>query len=228
MKKKRPRGKGSKDPFSTDLREIMRRQIEAFQAKFGRRPKPDEPLFFDPSKDRPAPMEADALRKEILDAMKIAGTPPEIVYAYTKTGMLLNASFTNNYPADNVAEWNAAIDEYYAMAAKREHSDISPNVTNEDGEVPPSKIPALKELSFSETDNQLVLDCLEAIDSTISRPTSLRLKLELAAAILAWACAAAYESAAAHGKPDDAEDRYEAFEELAAARARELFNASES
>lgn len=228
MTRKARRGKQSKRSSPIDLREIIQQQIDAFLAKFGRMPRPDEPLFFDPSKDGPAPMEADALRKDILDAMKIAGTPPEMVYAYTKTGLLLSSDFMETYPPDIVAEWNAALEEYFMLEAKREHSDArSSPADNEDTEIPPSDLPVLKDMAFTDAEKRLVLDCLVSIDGLIARPTSLRMKLELAAALLMRACAAAYESAAAQGRPDDAEMRYESFEQLTVARARELFNSLE-
>lgn len=225
MTKKARRGKRSKRSPPIDPREIIQQQIDAFLAKFGRMPRPDEPLFFDPSKDEPAPMEADALRKDILDAMKIAGTPPEMVYAYTKTGLLLSSAFMETYPPDIVAEWNAALEEYFMLEAKREHSDSLPSsADNENTKISPSNLPGLKEMPVGDAEKRLVLDCLEAIDGIIAQPTSLRMKLELAAAILVYACSAAYDSAAAHGRPNDAGKRYDVLEELAVARARELFN----
>lgn len=41
--------------------------------------------------------------------------------------------------------------------------------------------------------------------------------------LLASACGAAFDSAAAQGYPEDAEKRYEFFQQLALLRARELF-----
>ncbi|MBS0240376.1 MAG: hypothetical protein JSR89_18340 [Proteobacteria bacterium] len=227
MKKKSRRGKRSADSLSMDPREIIQQQVEAFKSKFGRPPKPDEPLIFDPSKDQPTPMETDALRKEILEAMKIAGTPPEIVYAYTKTGLLLNSTWRDTYPPEIVTEWDAAIEDYFRLEGKREHSDTRPSPTDNETEIPQSNLPALKDIPFTDAEKRLMLDCLDAIDGTITQPTSLRMKLELAATLLVHACAAAYESAAAHGQPKDAEMRYETFEQLVAARARELFNSLE-
>lgn len=225
MKKKSRVGKRSKGSRSTDPREIIRHQIDAFLAQFGRLPKPDEPLFFDPSQDQPAPMEAGALRKEILEAMQIAGTPPEMVYAYTKTGLFLSSALMDTYPPKIVAEWNAAVDEYFTLEAKREYSDARPySIDNENVKIPRSGLPGLKDTPFDDVEKRLVLDCLEAVDGIIAQPTSLRMKLELAATILVYACSAAYDSAADNGRPDDARKRYEALEELALARARELFN----
>ena len=58
--------------------------------------------------------------------MRVAGTPPEIVYAFKKTGMLLVENLKSTYPADAVAEWDAAIDEYFAMESDSKHSDAPP------------------------------------------------------------------------------------------------------
>jgi hypothetical protein len=99
-----------------------RRQIEAFEAKFGRRPGPKDPVFFDPNSDAPTPMPEGFLQKEILEAMHKAGTPAQIVYAYRKTGLLLRDDLMSTYPPESVAEWEAAIDEYFVMEGEARHS----------------------------------------------------------------------------------------------------------
>lgn len=99
--------------------------MAAFKKKFGRDPKADEPIFFDPSVDEPKPITGDFLKAGILDAMQKAGTPPEIVYAYRKTGLLLNDSRMDSYPAEAVSEWDDAIAEYFSMEAKPENSDAA-------------------------------------------------------------------------------------------------------
>ena len=43
---------------TAEVAEIIRRQIEAFTVKFGRKPGPEDPIFFDPDQTTPHPLEA--------------------------------------------------------------------------------------------------------------------------------------------------------------------------
>ena len=45
--------------------------------------------------------------------MREASVPPQIIYAYKRTGLLLMEELEDQYPPDAVAEWNAAIGEYF-------------------------------------------------------------------------------------------------------------------
>jgi hypothetical protein len=49
------------------------------------------------------------MRAETFEAMNKAGVPPQIAYAYAKTGLLLMEEHQGNYPPEAVAEWKAAI-----------------------------------------------------------------------------------------------------------------------
>jgi hypothetical protein len=55
-KKHEARSKGVK--ITPEVAEILRRQIEAFTAKFGHEPGPQDPIFFDPDESTPQPLEA--------------------------------------------------------------------------------------------------------------------------------------------------------------------------
>ena len=97
------------------LEEALLEQKEAFRKKFGRDPRPGDPILFDPDNNSPEPvaLTEGKLTKGILEAMKTAQVPPEIVYAYKRTGLLISESLKDTYDPDLVAEWAAAIDEYY-------------------------------------------------------------------------------------------------------------------
>src|SRR5262245_58133444 len=95
--------------------EALERQLEAFKAKFGREPGPNDPVFFDPDCDVPTRLSEEKLEASILGAMRRAGTSPEFAYAYKKTGLLSfggDQSFWD--PADR-QEWADAVAEYLAM-----------------------------------------------------------------------------------------------------------------
>lgn len=109
----------AKLPRAPSPEKMLRKQLKAFRRKFGRDPGPGDPVFFDPGSDTPTPMGEDFLNDALIAAMQKAGTPPEIVYAYRKTGLLLVESRLDTYPPDDVAEWDAAVREYWALEKQR-------------------------------------------------------------------------------------------------------------
>ena len=59
--------------FTPELREILSKARARFIAKFGREPSPGDPVFFDPDKDVPTPLDTDKVRADLLRAMRRAG-----------------------------------------------------------------------------------------------------------------------------------------------------------
>lgn len=103
-------------------REILEAQRQRFREKFGRDPGPNDPVFFDPDAADPAPMSAVKVEADVLEVMRKAGTPPQIAYAYKRTGgLLLTEDMREHWPPDRVKEWDNAIEEYFAIeeASKR-------------------------------------------------------------------------------------------------------------
>lgn len=109
------RGIRRRKRFSDDpvLNRMLNEQFDAFQKKFGREPKEGDPLFFDPTKDTPT-----AISEKVLDdafMFLLEGAHPCIVYAYKKTGRVLMAELRETYPPEVVAEYDAAIAEYFEL-----------------------------------------------------------------------------------------------------------------
>jgi hypothetical protein len=52
--------------------------------------------------------------RDMVAAMRAAGIRPEIVYAYERTGFLLNEAGYKNLSPEDKAEYDAAIDEFLA------------------------------------------------------------------------------------------------------------------
>lgn len=108
-------GKGRRfDPEAEAKRELKKHR-KAFIKKFGREPGPEDPVFFDPNADVPRALPKQTLEDELLAVFRAAGTPPQIVYAFVKTGLLLSEANRDRYPPDVLAEWDAAIDEYFRL-----------------------------------------------------------------------------------------------------------------
>jgi integrase len=101
--------------LNPQVMDALETQRGAFRKKFGRDMGPGDPLYFDPDEDTPQPFPDDKMRVQILEAMNKAGVPPQIAYAYAKTGLLLMEEHQGNYPAEAIAEWTAAIEEYFRL-----------------------------------------------------------------------------------------------------------------
>jgi hypothetical protein len=100
-------------------RELLERQREAFRAKFGRDPGPEDPVFFDPQADDPRPLDEDTLVTTMVDAMKAAGIDPAKIHAYRRTGILVTSENVGQWSAEDLDEWQAALDEYKTLFALR-------------------------------------------------------------------------------------------------------------
>ena len=101
-------------------RRLLKQQLKDFRKKFGRDPLPGEPVFFDPDESVPTTEISEAkLREDMLKIM--AEGPPQFAYAYAKTGLLLLLEEqAEHYPPEAVAEWKAAIDEYFRLEGEGE------------------------------------------------------------------------------------------------------------
>src|SRR5262245_44475075 len=127
MPKSRGRKKPRKLPLPQMMRDALAEQRAAFRAKFGRDPGPNDPLIFDPDKDEPTPIGEARLNAEMLEAMRKAGVPPQIIYAYRKTGRLLLEGRRHLNPPEAQAEWDAAIDEYFRLEAQATRESPTPS-----------------------------------------------------------------------------------------------------
>lgn len=93
-------------------------QRKLFIERFGREPGPDDPIFFDPTKDQPQPMDPHALGAQIVKAMGQAGIAPEYIYAYQKTGLMPSTANQDLLSEADLEEWDAAIAEYHNLTNK--------------------------------------------------------------------------------------------------------------
>ena len=99
--------------LDSESMDMMNQQLQAFREKFGREAGPDDPVFFDPDADTPQPFPLEKYLEESTAAMVAAGIRPEIIYAHRKTGgLLVTEENQAKLSAEDIAEWEAAIDEY--------------------------------------------------------------------------------------------------------------------
>ena len=93
--------------------EIIEEQRQKFIEKHGRDFGPNDRLFFDMP-----PLEH--VEHEIVQAMKQAGLDPAMIYAFERTGLLVTEENEHLLSEADLAEWEAAIDEYAAQLGNRE------------------------------------------------------------------------------------------------------------
>lgn len=94
--------------------EILEKQKQLFKEKFGRDPGPGEPLFFDPDHPIPRALQVEPTEAMVSETMRRAGIRPEMIYAFEKTGRLVGESNAHLLTKEEMAEWKAAVDEYFA------------------------------------------------------------------------------------------------------------------
>jgi hypothetical protein len=94
---------------------ILREQKKAFRKKFGRDPRPDEPVFFDPTSDVPIAVSERGLACSTGDLLRRAEAPPHVVYIYKKTGRVVTPLNFDLIPPEGLAEVRAALEEYRAL-----------------------------------------------------------------------------------------------------------------
>lgn len=214
-----------KVPLTPEMEAALKEQRRAFKKKFGRYPKDGDPIFFDPDADTPQPIKPEKMQAEMMKAMKIAGTPADIIYAYRKTGLLLTERHSKNYSAEAKAEWQAAIDEYHSLEQKEASKADAPPTTRL-RKSPPTSIPELAASPLSENDMVIVSKCLDALDTVfVSTPLTVRARLEIASVLVAMTCDSAFDSAIAEGlDEEEGSERAEIFAGLLLERAQEILD----
>lgn len=198
--------------MTPEVHDALLQQREAFRAKFGRDPGPNDPVFFDPNKDQPSPIDMEA---DVLAAMSAANLPPEFAYAYKKTGLLGLLKDKSNWPPDRVKEWNAAVDEYRAIEAASKQPD---RPSKEEWN---TSIPELLVSSFTRHDLAKVHACLQAVEPIEAQGMTLITRIELAAVFLASALSHGYTSGDETG--GGGPDVFALAEQLVVRRAREIY-----
>jgi hypothetical protein len=110
------------DCMDAELLAALLEQRDRFTAKFGRDPRPEDPVFFDPNADQPRRLDEPAARAQFTAAMKTAGLDPAKIHAFERTGLLVTQPNLPNLSDDDLAEWEAAIEEYEALCLRRDDS----------------------------------------------------------------------------------------------------------
>jgi hypothetical protein len=167
----------------------------AFAKKFGRFPADDDPVFFDPDADTPQPLDPNHVLRGMLEAMLKAGTPAQLIYACYVTGFIVAERNRDQFSEEQLGEWEAAIDEYFAFVDRRKTRQKKPDSFGAKvvPSYPTTVIPELLVMELTEGGYRAVVEIVEAasrIQNERMNPTggpNLRWRIELASAFLAAA-----------------------------------------
>ena len=99
-------------PLNKQMIEVLEEQRERFRQKFGRDPRPEDPVLFDDDSDDPRPLSAEKFTRLLVDALKEANARPEIIYAVEKTGLLVTEFNKYRLTEAEYRQWCDAIEEY--------------------------------------------------------------------------------------------------------------------
>ena len=107
----------TRDPEAA-TRRLLKQQLRDFRRKFGRDPLPGEPVFFDPEQDVPTEMTEEQVREDMLKIM--AGGTAAPCVRLRKDGAADDGGDGGVLRPADVAEYKAAIDEYFRLEAEGE------------------------------------------------------------------------------------------------------------
>jgi len=110
--------------ITPELQRCLDAQEQAFIAKFGREPEPNDPILFDPDgpNDAPRAISEEALELMLTKAMLTAGTSDHLIYAWIKTGRMLTAETYRQLSPEEQIEWDDTINEFLAMSRQQKRA----------------------------------------------------------------------------------------------------------
>jgi hypothetical protein len=98
--------------MSKEMIQMLEEQKQRFRAKFGRDPRPEDPVIWDDNATEPTPASVEDIHQTILSALIAAGSPPEFIYAFNKTGLLVTATKQHLISPTDYQAWVDAVEEY--------------------------------------------------------------------------------------------------------------------
>jgi hypothetical protein len=98
--------------LNKEMIQILEEQRQRFRQKFGRDPRPEDPIIWDETAAEPTPTSVEDIHQTILSALIAAGSPPEFIYAFLKTGRLVTESNQHLLLPEEYQEWVEAVDEF--------------------------------------------------------------------------------------------------------------------
>jgi hypothetical protein len=112
-------------PMAPEMMEALDEQRALFIERFGRPPRPGEPLLFDPDASTPQPLSDEAQAEafeEMVATLEAIGAAPATIHAVRRTGRIVTEENAALLTGPDLDEWNSAIDEYYAWQTLAEQA----------------------------------------------------------------------------------------------------------
>jgi hypothetical protein len=106
-------------PLNKEMIAILDEQRERFKAKFGREPRPEDPILFDENADTPQPMALDEIEREVLEFLAAVNLDPAFIHAYKVTGRLVSEENLHLFTEEEIQEWGDAVAEYQRLHPTR-------------------------------------------------------------------------------------------------------------
>lgn len=97
---------------------VLRELRDRFQHKFGRPPGPGDPVSFEARVDASNPVDQDRFDATMVTAMEAADVDGALIHAYRRTGMLITEFNLRRCSAEDLARWQAAIEEYEELGLR--------------------------------------------------------------------------------------------------------------
>jgi hypothetical protein len=106
-------------PLNKEMVAILYGPKQRFIAKFGREPRPEDPILFDENADVPQPMTLDDIEREVLEFMAAVNLDPAFVHAYKVTGRLVTEENVHLLTPEEIQEWTDAVNQYQLLHPTR-------------------------------------------------------------------------------------------------------------
>lgn len=106
-------------PLNKEMVAILDEQKQRFIAKFGREPRPEDPILFDENADTPQPMALEEIEREVLEFMAAVNLDPAYIYAYKVTGRLVTEENVHLLTQEEIQEWTDAVTAYQRLHPTR-------------------------------------------------------------------------------------------------------------
>ncbi|WP_156406764.1 hypothetical protein [Mycobacterium haemophilum] len=94
------------------MQEALQGQLDAFTAKFGREPGPEDPVFFDPNCDEPIPMRPESEAQNWAELYRVAeeaGLDPAYIRAWEELGYIVTEMNQHLFSAQEVEAYFEAV-----------------------------------------------------------------------------------------------------------------------
>jgi hypothetical protein len=106
-------------PLNKKMIAILDEQRERFRAKFGREPRPEDPILFDENADTPQPMALAEIEREVLEFLTAVNLDPAYIHAYKVTGRLVTEENLHLLTQEEIQEWTDAVTSYQRLHPTR-------------------------------------------------------------------------------------------------------------